>query len=197
LQGNIERALKYYRLSLRLYPTPSAKSAIEKLEKPSQDNVNNSSTPPSPRQQQEDNQNNNRNSESEYTTEQVVLVQKIIKCKNYYEILGITQTASESDIKKAYKKLALQMHPDKNRAPSADEAFKKIGQAFACLSNPEKRRSYDVRGSDEPAPVYTRSRHTQYAHHADFEDLTPEEIFAMFFGGAIPTRGSFNNHLIP
>lgn len=52
------------------------------------------------------------------------LLLSIKKCKDYYEILGVSKDASEADLKKQYKKLALQFHPDKNRAPGAAEAFK-------------------------------------------------------------------------
>ena len=48
----------------------------------------------------------------------------IKKCKDYYEILGVSKEATEAELKKQYKKLALQFHPDKNRAPGASEAFK-------------------------------------------------------------------------
>jgi curved DNA-binding protein CbpA len=67
----------------------------------------------------------------------------VIAKSDYYEILGLTKGASDEEIKKAYKKLALKFHPDKNRAPNATDAFKKISTAFACLSNPDKRRIYD------------------------------------------------------
>lgn len=53
-----------------------------------------------------------------------VFIFRIKKCKDYYEILGVEKTATEIELKKAYRKLALQMHPDKNKAPGATEAFK-------------------------------------------------------------------------
>ena len=56
---------------------------------------------------------------------------RIRKCKDYYEILGVSKDASDADLKKCYRKSALQFHPDKNKAPGAGEAFKSIGNAFA------------------------------------------------------------------
>ena len=56
---------------------------------------------------------------------------RVRKCKDYYEILGVSKDASDSDLKKSYRKLALQFHPDKNKAPGAGEAFKSIGNSFA------------------------------------------------------------------
>lgn len=62
-----------------------------------------------------------------YTAEQLEAVKKIKKCKDYYEILGVSKDATASEIQKAYRKVALQFHPDKNRAPGSEEAFKAIG----------------------------------------------------------------------
>lgn len=59
---------------------------------------------------------------------------RIRKCQDYYEILGVNKEANEIELKKSYRKLALQFHPDKNKAPGAGEAFKAIGNAFAVSS---------------------------------------------------------------
>ena len=73
--------------------------------------------------------------EKEYTGEQVVSVQRIKKCKDYYEILEVSKDATDAELKKKYRKLALALHPDKNKAPGAAEAFKAVGNAFAVLSD--------------------------------------------------------------
>jgi molecular chaperone DnaJ len=59
---------------------------------------------------------------------------------NYYEILGIKQTANETDIKNAYRKLSLKYHPDRNKEPTAQRMFQELGEAYETLSDPEKKR---------------------------------------------------------
>ena len=68
--------------------------------------------------------------------------------KDYYEILGVKKDSSEDEIKKAYRKLAVKYHPDKNPGDKeAEEKFKEIADAYATLSDTEKRKMYDIGGS--------------------------------------------------
>ena len=68
--------------------------------------------------------------------------------KDYYKILGVSRGATEDDIKKAYRKLALKYHPDKNKSPGAEEKFKEIGEAYEVLSDKEKREIFDRYGEE-------------------------------------------------
>lgn len=113
-------------------------------------------------------------------------------------MLNVTKEATDSEIKKSYKKLALVLHPDKNPAPGADEAFKAVGNAMAILTDAEKRKSYDLYGSEDRANMSHRGdsgghhRTFQYGYSRGFEaDVTAEELFNMFFGGgAFPTQNN-------
>ena len=66
--------------------------------------------------------------------------------KSYYEILGIPKGSSKDVIKDAYRKLAMQYHPDRNKSPGAEEKFKEISEAYAVLSDDEKRKQFDNLG---------------------------------------------------
>ncbi len=73
--------------------------------------------------------------------------------KDYYDVLGVTRSASEGDIKSAYRKLAKQYHPDKNSGDDkAAGRFKEIGEAYAVLSDAEKRKLYDQYGHAGQVP---------------------------------------------
>lgn len=68
--------------------------------------------------------------------------------KDYYRTLGLAKTATIEEIKKAYKKLALRYHPDKNKNAGAEEKFKEIAEAYEVLSDKQKRETYDKYGED-------------------------------------------------
>ena len=68
--------------------------------------------------------------------------------KDFYAILGVEKNASEDDIKKAYRRMALRFHPDKNKEPDAEEKFKEIAEAYEVLSDADKRAAYDRYGEE-------------------------------------------------
>ncbi len=68
--------------------------------------------------------------------------------KDYYEILGVSKTATEQEIKSAYRKLAKKYHPDINKAPGAEQKYKDVNEAYEVLHDPEKRQKYDALGPD-------------------------------------------------
>lgn len=109
----------------------------------------------------------------EYTPQDEQLAKQLASKTNFYEILGVEKDATEDVIKKAYRKLALKVHPDKNKAPSAEQAFKKVGQAYANLSDPQKRRHYDTFGSEQG----------QMGGGGMPADFNPDEIFRQMFAG--------------
>ena len=70
--------------------------------------------------------------------------------KDYYAILGVEHDADDAAIRKAFQKLARKYHPDINKEPGAEEKFKEISEAYAVLSDPDKRRRYDAMQSGNP-----------------------------------------------
>ena len=96
--------------------------------------------------------------------------------RDYYEVLGVSQDAGEADLKKAFRSLAMQYHPDRNRGDKeAEERFKEINEAYAVLSDPDKRAHYDRFGS---APGTGGGSGFDAGFGSLFEDL-----FENFLGG--------------
>lgn len=105
--------------------------------------------------------------------------------RDYYEVLGVSRQASKDDIKNAYRKLALQYHPDRNKSLDAAEKFKEISEAYAVLSDEEKRSQYDQFGH---AGIGARYRTEDIFSGADFSDIFRDlgfgfgDVFERFFG---------------
>ncbi|KAJ8675353.1 hypothetical protein QAD02_011139 [Eretmocerus hayati] len=185
-ENRFDDAEKYLKKAQRLYPTKKAEDLLETVTLMSKQNSDFVKPQSETRKRPNATKSNGPQTQMapDYTEDQLAHVKRIRKCKDYYEILGITKEATDSDIKKAYKKLALQLHPDKNKAPGAAEAFKAIGNAVAVLTDVEKRKQYDLYGSDEDRISSSRQTHTHYNYTRGFEaDITAEELFNMFFGG--------------
>ncbi|MBZ0095671.1 MAG: DnaJ domain-containing protein, partial [Sulfuricella sp.] len=117
--------------------------------------------------------------------------------RDYYEVLGVPKNADGKAIKDAFRKLALQYHPDRNKEPGAEERFKEIAEAYAVLSDPKKRSEYDARGFEAVAGF---SREDLFGG-IDFEDLFGGLNFDFGPGGGLfnhffhrrqagPVRGS-------
>ncbi|ALC42350.1 CG30156, partial [Drosophila busckii] len=79
-----------------------------------------------------------------FSLEMLDVVQKVLRCRNHYEMLRISHHASYSEVKRAYKRLALRLHPDKNRSPGAAEAFRRINEAADTLTDQQKRIAYNM-----------------------------------------------------
>jgi len=125
--------------------------------------------------------------------------------RDYYDILGVSKSASSAEIKSAYRKLALKWHPDRNKEANAHEKFKEINEAYEVLSNPEKRTKFDQfghaafgggtgfnpQGGGNPFGSYYTT-----GGNINFEDLfggsggfsDPFDIFSSFFGGGFGGR---------
>ncbi|ORY29134.1 hypothetical protein BCR39DRAFT_532765 [Naematelia encephala] len=129
----------------------------------------------------------------EYTAKQVEVVKRVkgYQHHQYYEILSVERTCTENDVKKAYKKLALALHPDKNGAPGADEAFKMVSKAFQVLSDADLRAAFDSNPNVDPTQRNAGMSRGgggggggMQGFNGGFQgDINPEDLFNMFFGG--------------
>jgi DnaJ family protein B protein 12 len=157
-------------------------------------------------------EHNQGNQDRKYTLEQKQAVIRVRRCSPtaFYDILGLEEvktTVTESEIKKAYRKLSLLTHPDKNGHEHADEAFKMVSRAFGVLSDKEKKARFDRFGGD-PDSRFGGSQ-PQQSPFSGFagrrsegrgggggagmweEDISPEEMFNRFFGGGGGGFGPF------
>lgn len=115
--------------------------------------------------------------------------------KSYYEVLGVDEDASEQEIKKAYRKMSLQYHPDRNTDPEAETMFKEINEAHETLSDESKRQQYDMErkfgGGPGPGGMPFPG-----GGGAEFHDIN--NIFRQFFGGGgMPQGGGMHFNMGP
>ncbi|KAL4062604.1 hypothetical protein J3A83DRAFT_4310586 [Scleroderma citrinum] len=213
--GNYSAARKFARKSISLFATPEAEKLLASVEtaeanagpststsngdasKSAQASSSATETHPSVSGTKQRSTSTGENAaKREYTAEQLKVVKRVKACKvtEYYEILEVKRDCEEVEIKKAYRKLALALHPDKNGAPGADEAFKMVSKAFQVLSDPQKRAAFDQHGSDPESRFggmsSGRSPGFSPATYANFEgEMNPEDLFNMFFGGGMNGGG--------
>ncbi|KAI9801306.1 MAG: hypothetical protein M1833_002876 [Piccolia ochrophora] len=145
---------------------------------------------------------NQGNQDRKYTVEQKTAVIRVRKCgaTSFYDILGledVRRTVTDAEIKKAYRKLSLLTHPDKNGYEGADEAFKLVSRAFQVLSDADKKSKFDKFGGDPdnrfgPGSASASSPFSNFARSASSrqgpmweEEISPEEMFNRFFGGGM------------
>lgn len=122
--------------------------------------------------------------------------------KDYYKILNIQKGSSDEDIKKAYRKLALKYHPDKNKEPGAEEKFKEVAEAYEILSDPKKKEIYDKYGEDGlkmgaggggaggPGAGFSQGVPGGFSYTWSGD---PNETFRMFFGNSNPFAAFFDD----
>ena len=110
-----------------------------------------------------------------------------VSYRNYYEILGVKRDATEDQIRKAYRKLAKQFHPDVNKDPGAEAKYKEINEAYEVLKDPDKRNKYDTLGENwkagqdfQPPPGWTYRGNAQQGNGNEWGDFS--DFFRVIFG---------------
>ena len=119
--------------------------------------------------------------------------------KDYYKVLNIARSATSEEIKKAYRKLALKYHPDKNKgSKEAEEKFKEVAEAYEALSDPQKREIYDKYGEEGLKGNFGGAGATNFKMPEGFSfsfNIDPNETFRNVFGDEDPFASKCSSHL--
>lgn len=142
-QRDFEKAERFLVKSIKLHETEEAQGLLQRLDQIKK-NASQSSTQSSAAKQKKPEA---KPAPRPHTPEEAKIASEILSFQCYYEVLGVQKKATETELKKAYKKRALRLHPDKNAAPQAEEAFKRVNDAMMTLGDESKRRLYDQLGS--------------------------------------------------
>mmetsp|Transcript_17095 Transcript_17095/g.35588 ORF Transcript_17095/g.35588 Transcript_17095/m.35588 type:complete len:420 (+) Transcript_17095:56-1315(+) len=195
--GDWVRARRLAVKSLAMFPSDSARDLVGEIDhrlsgshgRPTADAKSRpavkaeSSDPTQPAMSSSASSNSSSSSSRRYTDSQRQVVERVLRSKDLYEVLDLKreEVRDAETVKKAYKRKALKLHPDKNFAPGAEEAFKRLSHAVQVLSDPRRRDTYDRVGEDEPSVTMRRRADV----HEMTNEMSPEEIFQMFFAGAM------------
>eukprot|EP00892_Ulva_mutabilis_P003163 jgi/Ulvmu1/12848/UM098_0033.1 len=189
-EGNTARAKHFAEKAKTLYTCPEIDGFLRFLQ--SSGNAPSSSTPkpaPAPQQSSSASAAGTSRNGNAATPAQKEMITRIRGSKgDYYKVLGVDRSADEDEIKKAYRKLALKLHPDKCQAPGAEEAFKEVSKAFSCLTDQDKRSFYDRTGHEDMASA-AAARGGGGGPQFRGDHIDPQDLFNMMFGGGM--NGAF------
>ena len=141
-KGDYDKAEKFLIKSIKLHDLDESQSLLRKLDRyrqaaaqakrdqPQRPNLSRANTAPAPPKASEPEGDTRK-----FTAEDAKICNEILKCTDYYKVMGVEKTCTDNDLKKAFKKRAIKVHPDKNPYPKATDAFKKVNAAMACLSD--------------------------------------------------------------